>query len=415
MACGTIGVIGLGFLGSAISHRLIEASFGVVGFDIDPQKIVAAANVRAVTVEQMAEHCRAIVLVVFSHGQAAEIIHACSKHVSAKSEPGPTLICCTTCPPESINELALIAAKNKLSFIEYPISGTASNVAQGDSLGLAGGDKALVDEHADILAGICPDWAYLGGIGSASSTKLSINLVLQLNRIALAEGLIFAESQGLDTTLTLDAFQRSAARSSVMATKGPKMVSQDFSPQSHLSTSLKDVSIMCDIAERNGIWLPLLESSAQLHRLTEAHLGGAVDPAACVEGLRMGARAHQSDSSVLMRMEKMRCEALEAADLETLDSLLDKDLVYVHSSGRVDSKNELITSIQAGNLRYDLVRTENVEIKTSGSAAIMSGEIAMEVLVQGTPKPLHNSFMSTWVNRGGMWYLLSYSAMPLLP
>ena len=414
----SIGIIGLGFLGTAIAQRLVHTSFPVLGYDVSAEKVLDAVGkgVKASSLGEMARQCRAIVLAVFNAEQAASVIREYADQVADAPGDRPLLICCTTCPPASMRQLAALAANRGLRFLEYPISGTAVNVARGEGLGLAGGDKSIVNQHEDILAGICPDWLYLGTLGSATAAKLSINLVLQINRSAIAEGLVFAESLGLELGPTLNAFQRSAAQSLVMATKGPKMVNQDFAPQSNLSLTLKDISIMEELAISGGLWLPLFNANADLFRSTAANLGDDVDPAACIEGLRMGAkeRHDQVDAKTkLIDLDRDRCSALVQHDVDTLARIYHEDLVYAHSSGLVEGKNDLLGSIANGSLRYHEVRTENVDVKLSGSTAILHGRIFMEVTMRGASRSMRNSFLSTWAKQSDTWKLLSYSATPL--
>jgi 3-hydroxyisobutyrate dehydrogenase-like beta-hydroxyacid dehydrogenase len=84
--------------------------------------------------------------------------------------------------------------------------------------------------------------------------KLVTNLVLGLNRAALAEGLAFAQALGLEGAATLEVMRRSMAYSRIMDTKGEKMVLRDFAPQAKLSQHLKDVRLMMEAAE---LTLPL--------------------------------------------------------------------------------------------------------------------------------------------------------------
>jgi 3-hydroxyisobutyrate dehydrogenase-like beta-hydroxyacid dehydrogenase len=87
-------------------------------------------------------------------------------------------------------------------------------------------------------------------------------LILGLNRLALAEGLVFAERLGLDPAAFLDVARGSASYSQVMETKGPKMVSGDFSPEGRAKQTLKDVHLMLGQAAGVGQKLAMLEVHA---------------------------------------------------------------------------------------------------------------------------------------------------------
>jgi putative dehydrogenase len=124
----------------------------------------------------------------------------------------------------------------------------------------------------------------LGLMGTAS--RLAINLVLQNNRAALAEGIAFAESLGLDGHAFLDAISASAAYSSVMDTKGIKMLTRDFRPQSHLSQTLKDAELILEQARLRGLPLPVTSAQAGLLRAAILLEGPDSDSSAVIEAIR---------------------------------------------------------------------------------------------------------------------------------
>src|SRR5437763_15036314 len=104
---------------------------------------------------------------------------------------------------------------------------------------------------------IYPKWFYMGPAGNGGRAKLAINHMLGLNRLVLAEGLVFAERLGLDPKRFLDVARQSAAYSQVVAIKGPNMVSGDYTPQGFIHQSLKDCRLILAQAASRGQELPL--------------------------------------------------------------------------------------------------------------------------------------------------------------
>jgi 3-hydroxyisobutyrate dehydrogenase-like beta-hydroxyacid dehydrogenase len=137
-------------------------------------------------------------------------------------------------------------------------------VRQGDGVGLIGGDPATADEAAGVLEALFPRRFHIGKIGDGGRAKLAINLILGLNRLALAEGLVFAARLGLDPAAFLRVARASAAASQVMDTKGPKMLSGDFAPEGRVRQTFKDTQLMLDQARKAGQKLPLLEIHADV-------------------------------------------------------------------------------------------------------------------------------------------------------
>jgi 3-hydroxyisobutyrate dehydrogenase-like beta-hydroxyacid dehydrogenase len=123
-------------------------------------------------------------------------------------------------------------------------------------------------------------------IGDAARTKLAINLVLQNNRAALAEGIAFAESMGLDAPAFLASLRESAAYSRVMDTKAQKMLARDFSAQSHIAQTLKDAELILEEALRTKQHLPMTQVQAGLLRAAITLAGADADSAAIIEAIR---------------------------------------------------------------------------------------------------------------------------------
>jgi 3-hydroxyisobutyrate dehydrogenase-like beta-hydroxyacid dehydrogenase len=108
------------------------------------------------------------------------------------------------------------------------------------------------------------------------------NLVLGLNRAALAEGLWFARSLGLDLHQVLQVLRESMAYSRIMDSKGGKMVHANFEPQAKLSQHLKDVRLILRAAAKAGTQLPLSRVHRELLEAAEAAGYGAMDNSAVI-------------------------------------------------------------------------------------------------------------------------------------
>ncbi|SDP03459.1 NAD(P)-dependent oxidoreductase [Afipia sp. GAS231] len=276
-----IGVAGLGLMGTALAERLAGAGFGVLGFDIAPAKCAQfrdAGGEVAASATDLAGRSRAIVIAVYDGAQVETLL---GEFEQGRSRPA--LICTTTCAPDEIVRIAACAASTGFAFIEAPISGTSAEVRDGAATALVAGETEALNT---LLAVLCPRRIRVDRIGDASRTKLAINLILQNNRAALAEGIVFAERLGLDGRAFLAAAQQSAAYSRVMDTKGEKMLSRDFRPQSHIAQTLKDAELILHEARQRGLHLAITEAQADLLRAAIALEGPERDSAAVIEAIR---------------------------------------------------------------------------------------------------------------------------------
>ena len=286
-----IGIIGTGLMGTACARRLRGAGFDVLGYDVDTAKLarLKEGGARAAgSIAEIAAACRKVVLTVFNTDQVEEVIEGSQGLVAALPGGAPPLIaiCVSTCDPDRIAALAARVPPARVRFVEAPVSGTSEQTARGDALGLIGGERSAVDEVADVLAAICPRWRYLGAAGNGGRAKLAINLILGVNRAALAEGLVFAERMGLDPAAFLAVARDSAAYSQVMDIKGGKMVKGDFAAQGFVSQSLKDFTLMAEQARHAGQRLPLAETYTALMQGCVEHGEGDWDNSAVIQEVR---------------------------------------------------------------------------------------------------------------------------------
>ncbi|HXW40743.1 MAG TPA: NAD(P)-dependent oxidoreductase [Xanthobacteraceae bacterium] len=278
-----VGLIGIGLMGEVYARRLSAAGLAVIGFDVDVAKTEKLAQIggRPGTLAEIALCCEPIVVAVFNTDQVEDVV----ERALAPAAAGKIVLCTSTCDPDRIAALGARVA-NKLRFLEVPVSGTSAQVRAGDGVGLIGGDPAIAQAAASVLDALFPRRFHIGKVGDAGCAKLAINLILGLNRAALAEGLVFAGRLGLDPAAFLDVARASAAASQVMNTKGPKMVAGDFTAEGRVRQTLKDAKLMLDQANKRGQQLPLLKVHAELLEACLRHGDGDADNAIVIEEIR---------------------------------------------------------------------------------------------------------------------------------
>ena len=288
-----VGVIGIGLLGQAFVHRLRGAGFEVVGFDVDPAKTTKLADLggrTALSVADLARRCDPLVLAVFSTDQVETVVE--SELLPALGEgSGKIVLCASTCDPERIAALGRRVATRGLRLLETPVSGASGQVSRGEGVGLIGGDPHVVAAVEPVLRAMFPTYFHIGEIGDGGRAKLAVNLILGLNRLAVAEGLVFAERLGLDPEAFLKVARSSAAYSQVMDIKGAKMIRGEFAAEGRISQHLKDVHLMLEQAERVKQQLPLLEIHADVLEACVRHGEADLDNSAVIKEIRRRTRA----------------------------------------------------------------------------------------------------------------------------
>ena len=278
-----VGVNGVGLMGEVYARRLVAAGFTVIGFDVDPAKTAHLANLgaQAGSLTDIAQKCDPIVVAVFNTDQVEDVV----EHALIPAAAGKIVLVTSTCDPDRIAALGARVG-DKLRFLETPVSGTSEQVRQGDGVGLIGGDQKIAADAAPVLDALFAKSFHIGKVGDGGRAKLAVNLILGLNRLALAEGLVFAARIGLDPAAFLDVARRSAAASQVMDTKGPKMIGGDFAPEGRVRQTLKDTQLMLDQARKAGQQLPLLQIHADVLQACVRHGDSEQDNSIVIEEIR---------------------------------------------------------------------------------------------------------------------------------
>jgi 3-hydroxyisobutyrate dehydrogenase-like beta-hydroxyacid dehydrogenase len=266
MSKAPVAIIGLGLMGEVYAQRLLDAGIPVSGYDVDPTRRVRLKEIGgqpAATIAELAKPASCIIIAVFSTAQVEDVIE---NHLLQALGNGSNkiVLCMSTCDPDQVAALAARVIPRGIRYLDVPVSGTSDQVRRGDGVALVGGDKTVADEVTPVLDALFARRFHVGKVGDGGRAKLAVNLILGLNRLALAEGLVFAERMGLDPTAFFDVARGSASYSQVMETKGLKMIHEDFSPEGRIKQTLKDAHLMLDQGAAIGQPLKSLEVHADV-------------------------------------------------------------------------------------------------------------------------------------------------------
>lgn len=286
---GPVGVVGVGLMGTAIAGRLLDAGCEVRVWNRSPARADALVARGARWSDDPLGECQLVIVSLYDGG----VVRAVMEPWLSRSAPGRVVVDTSTVDPATTESLAAAARARGLTWLDAPISGSSVQTARGEATVLVGGT-------ADEVAALAGLWEILGGrrhhvgpTGSASRMKLVTNLVLGLNRAALAEGLVLADALGIAPQAALDVLRDSPAASRQMETKGPKMVAGDFSVQARLGQHLKDVDLILDAAAGAGITLTLAAAHRAILDAAVAAGLGDLDNSAVIGAYRPPLPRHE--------------------------------------------------------------------------------------------------------------------------
>ena len=291
MDASPIGIVGLGLVGQAITRRLMANGRRVAGFDVKPaamEALHAEGGLPVASLNELGRQSACVVLAVFTTADVESVLEGTAA-LLARGHRVRSVIDCSTGDPERLQVIAARLESLGVDFIEAPLSGSSQQIGAGQATMLLGGQAAAIERCQAVLQAIAISRIHVGAAGLGAKAKLATNLVLGLNRAALAEGMVFAQSLGITPERFLELVLATPARSVAAETKGAMMVNGDFAPQSRIRQHLKDVDMMLETARAAGLPLPFSETHAQLMRAAVAAGDGDLDNAAIIRQLRRAA------------------------------------------------------------------------------------------------------------------------------
>jgi ketosteroid isomerase-like protein len=119
------------------------------------------------------------------------------------------------------------------------------------------------------------------------------------------------------------------------------------------------------------------------------------------------------NGQMIIDLDKKRMQAMASKDFATLNSVLADDLIYAHSSARLDTKQSLIGNMQSGATVYTSVEPSEVKAQDLGDAVVLTGIAQIKVVSNGTPNSFGVRFTDIYAKRDGRWQMVTWQSTRL--
>jgi len=120
-----------------------------------------------------------------------------------------------------------------------------------------------------------------------------------------------------------------------------------------------------------------------------------------------------SNEQTVIDLDRKRMQAMAAKDVATLEAVLADDLVYTHSSARLDTKRSLIDGMKSGATVYTSVEPSGVKAQDLGDAVVLTGIAQIKVVSNGTPNAFGVRFTDVYAKRNGSWQMVTWQSTRL--
>jgi 3-hydroxyisobutyrate dehydrogenase-like beta-hydroxyacid dehydrogenase len=292
----SVGMIGLGIMGSAMAANLMRAGHHVLGFDVLARRRRDHRQAGGEVARNSRDVGRRAAIVICSLPSSDALLQTAAALAEARrGSPQPPhrgprrgardgsamrlpqgggrggmapIVIDTSTLPIAVKEDArrVLGARGTI-LLDCPLSGTGAQARTKDLVVYASGDRRAYHRVVPVLQGFARAHYYVGAFGAGSKMKFVANLLVAIHNVAAAEALVLAMKAGLDPAMALKVIADGAGSSRMLQVRGPMMVKGDYSDATmKLEVWQKDMTIIGDFARKLGCPTPLFAASAPLYK-----------------------------------------------------------------------------------------------------------------------------------------------------
>ncbi|MEP1209215.1 MAG: NAD(P)-dependent oxidoreductase [Rhizobiaceae bacterium] len=279
----TIGLIGLGIMGTAYARNFIGADQAVAGADPSGEARDRCAAF-GVQVHDSAgpwlKECDIVILSLVSPNVLLDVASALARNLN----PGQVVVETGTFAMADKVQARDILASADVNLLDCTISGTGIQAETKDILIMASGPEGAKSTARPYLEMISRKIIDAGEFGAGTQLKLVANHAVALHNVAAAETLNYAVSMGLDQDVIYDMLSTGAGQSKMSDLRMPLMMSRTYEPATaSLMMFKKDLQIIGDDIKKTGAHAPLFDACVELYKQADAALPEHLDTASVYE------------------------------------------------------------------------------------------------------------------------------------
>jgi len=244
MASPTVGLIGLGAVGTSLSLCLVNNGYTLMIADARPksqfEELLKQGGGKLVwaTADELCKRCTTVLT---SLPSVAIIALVAEKHIFPNFRG--TWIDLSTTDEEEVKRLGPLAKERGIDLLEAPLTGGVHLVASGDMTVLVGGSAEVLKQNDALLNTVGGKVIHCGPWGTASVVKVISNMLAAVHLVGVGEAFMLGKKYGIELPALFDALKASAGNSYVLETEGPFIMNGTYDTDFALKLHCKDLDI----------------------------------------------------------------------------------------------------------------------------------------------------------------------------
>jgi len=260
----SVGMLGLGIMGSAMAANLLRAGHAVAGYD--PDEACRRRHRRAGGALLGAREVAASASILITSLPSEKALSLCVDEILAAGKRGQVVLETSTLPIPAKDAARRRLARHGITLLDCPLSGTGAQAKTGDLVVFGSGVAAKYRQAVPVLRGFSRSQYYLGRFGNGSKMKFAANLLVAIHNVSSAEAVILARRSGLDPALAVKVLGDGAGASRMLQVRGPLMVRRSYLPATVTNeTWRKDMRIIGDFVRRLRSPAPLFSATRAIY------------------------------------------------------------------------------------------------------------------------------------------------------
>lgn len=284
----TIGFVGIGRMGANMARRLKDFGFPLSAvYDRHSPSATALAQELGCQVAAdpaaVAEASQTVITVVTDDAAMDQIFAENDKASLLAHAQGRLFINCATVSPSIHRDVEQRVAARGGASLEACMASSIPQAREGTLYLMCGGRRMAFERAKPMLETLGKTVRYIGGSGTAAEVKALVNMVMNCNTAALAEGLGLGRALGLDLTMLREVFSQTGANSRVLETDGEDMQQRAHDCYFSAAHAAKDSGIAVALGRAAGLLLPVAEATLAQYQRLVASGKGELDKSAIAE------------------------------------------------------------------------------------------------------------------------------------
>jgi 3-hydroxyisobutyrate dehydrogenase len=284
----SVGFVGVGRMGANMARRLKDQGETIVGvYDRDLATATDLASElgceAAASPARVAELASIIFTVVPDDAAMRQIFSATGSESLLRHAKDRLFVNCATLSPAVHVDVETLVTQHGGRSLEACMASSITQARQGTLYLMCGGNPDVFESVKPLLKKLSAHLRYVGSAGEAAKVKALVNMVMNCNTAALAEGLGLGAALGLDLTMLREIFAQTGAASRVLETDGEDMQTRAHGCYFSAAHAAKDSGIALALAKAAGLTLPLAQAAYDQYQRLVTLGKGELDKSAVSE------------------------------------------------------------------------------------------------------------------------------------